>query len=301
MNSKQHHILNRSKFLKDNADSKTRSSKLDLSAVIANNNNALKNHFMLRLQEMEELNVHLENLVEQRTQKLIDVVATNSKFMSILAHDLRSPFCSILGVLEILNETLDDYDINEIKKYIDTATNSVNNTLNLLDDLLAWTMSQNKEKSFNPVKINLYELLRDEVGSINTSATQKQIALNYFIAPNLNISADIQMVRTILRNLISNAIKYTNTGGEITVTASENNQFIEIAVKDNGIGIPFEAQRKIFKRDEINSTPGTNNEKGTGLGLLLCKEFVEMHGGDIWIESEPGKGSEFKFTLPHYL
>jgi len=144
-------------------------------------------------------------------------------------------------------------------------------------------------------------LLKDEIESINTSARQKQITLNHSIAPNLNIAADIQMVRTILRNLISNAIKYTNTGGKITISASERKQYVEIAVKDNGIGISFEALRNLFKIDGFHSKAGTNNEKGTGLGLLLCKEFIEMHGGDIRVESAQGRGSKFIFTLPHYI
>jgi signal transduction histidine kinase len=109
------------------------------------------------------------------------------------------------------------------------------------------------------------------------------------------------MVKTLLRNLIDNAIKYTNTGGEINISASERNQFIEIEVKDSGIGISNEVRKELLKIDAIHSTSGTNNDKGTGLGLILCKEFVEMHGGNMQIESEPGKGSNFKFTLPHNL
>ena len=109
------------------------------------------------------------------------------------------------------------------------------------------------------------------------------------------------MVKTILRNLIGNAIKYTNTDGEITISALESDQFVEIAIKDNGVGISPEAQSELFKINSFNSTAGTDNEQGTGLGLLLCKEFIEMHGGNIQVESVPSEGSEFKFTLPHYI
>lgn len=302
MNSKQLYLPNKLKRVESTAYSKSGSSKLlDLSGVIGDTGKASKNHLMLRLREMEELNVHLEKLVEQRTKKLTEVVATNTKFLSIIAHDLRSPFSSILGVLEILKINLNDYNKNEIEDYVDIAYNSANSTLSLLDSLLAWTISQNKEKSFNPVKINLNELLIDEIECINTSANQKQIRLSHSIAPDLNVNADLQMVKTILRNLISNAIKYTNTGGEITISASENKQFVEVEVKDNGIGISLEAQKKLFKIEAFHSTAGTNNEKGTGLGLLLCKEFIKLHGGNLLIESEPGKGSKFKFTMPHYI
>lgn len=256
---------------------------------------------MLRLQEMEDLNAHLEKLLRQRTAEIDEVVATNTKFISILSHDLRSPFSSILGALQILKESLNNYNINEIEEYIDIASDSANRTLNLLDNLLAWTITQNKEKSFNPIKINLHALISDEIENINTSARQKQISLNQFIVPDLYVNADLQMVKTILRNLICNAVKYTNTGGEISISAKESRQFVEIAVKDTGIGILSEALKKLFRIDAFHSTEGTGNEKGTGLGLLLCKEFVEIHGGEIRIESEPGLGSKFTFTLPHYL
>jgi signal transduction histidine kinase len=283
-----------------------KSKPSDMSGVVADNSKASEDHFMLRLQEMEECNAHLEKLVEQQTKELTDIVATNKKFISIVAHDLRSPFNTILGALELLRDKQDHCNINDIEKFIDIAYDAANRTLNLLTDLLAWAISQNEGKSFNPVKINLQVLIEDEIKSINVSAQQKHITLKHSIVPNLHVSADLQMVRTILRNLISNAIKYTNTGGEITISASECKQFVEIVVNDNGIGISCKAQRNLFKIDAFHSTAGTNNEKGTGLGLLLCKEFVEFHGGKIWVESDPdgyqeGKGSKFKFTLPHYI
>ena len=284
------------------ADSTGRIPKsMTLSGIIDNHDKQSENYLKFRLKELEELNASLENLVEQRTTELTRVVATNTKFLSIIAHDLRSPFSTILGVLELLKVSLEEYSKNEIEEFMDVAYNSAIRTLNLLDNLLLWAISQNKEKSFNPGKINFYDLVIEEFESINFTARQKQIALNHNIEPNLNINADLQMVKTILRNLISNAIKYTNTGGEITLIASECKQFIEITVKDNGIGISPETQRNLFRIDSFHSSAGTNNEHGTGFGLLLCIEFVELHGGNIWIESEQGKGSEFKFTLPRYI
>jgi len=305
--NKQFYSPNKLKPGENSVHGKNRSSKsLDMPAVITDTGKAPENHLMLRLQEMEGLNAHLEKLVEQHTKKLTEVVATNNKFISIIAHDLRSPLSSILGTLTLLKGKLDHYNRNDIEKYINIASDSANRTLNLLDNLLEWAILQNEEKSFNPVKINLHELLIDEIEGINASSIQKQIALKLSIIPNLHVSADLQMVKTILRNLIGNAIKYTNTGGEITISASESEQYVEIAVKDNGIGISHEAKRELFRIDAFHSTKGINNEQGTGLGLLLCKEFVEMHGGKIWVESGPGvyregKGSEFKFTLPHYI
>ena len=260
-----------------------------------------ENRLILRLREMERANSFLEKLVEQRTMRLREVQATNTKFLSILAHDLRSPFSSILCTLEIIKDNLNNFSKGEIVNYIDVASNSANNKLNLLDSLLAWTIAQNNGKSFNPVKINLRGLIKDEIDKMNTPADQKQISLNHSIAPNLNIAADIKMIRTILRNLIGNAIKYTNSGGEITISALEREKYIEITVKDNGIGISRAAQRNLFKNDGLYSETGTRNEEGTGIGLLLCKEFVELHGGEIRVQSILGKGCKVIFTMPNYI
>ena len=260
-----------------------------------------ENRLMLQLKEMERINSFLGKLIEQRTIRLREVIATNIKFLSILSHDLRSPFSTILCSLEIIKENLNNLNKCEIVNYLDIASNSANNTLNLLDNLLEWTTAQNNGKSFNPVKINLRELLKDEIDNINVAANQKQILLNHSIAPSLNIAADIQMIRTVIRNLISNAIKYTNTGGEINISAQKREQYVEIAVKDNGIGMSHEAQRNLFKNDGFYSKTGTNNEKGTGFGLLLCKEFIELHGGHIRIESIEGRGCKVIFSMPHYI
>jgi signal transduction histidine kinase len=255
----------------------------------------------LKIQELADLNASLEIKVEQRTSKLLEIVSTNGKFLSIIAHDLRSPFSSILGILELLKMSLKEFNKDEIEEYIDIVYNSANNTLILLDNLLVWAVAQNKEKNFNPVKINLFDLLREEIENLKTVAGQKQIEMSNSVEPGLNVTADLQMVKTILRNLINNAIKYSNPNSEIKIDACELKRFVEVSVKDNGVGISDENKRKLFKVDSFHSTPGTNDEKGTGLGLLLCKEFIELHGGNIRIESQPDKGSLFAFTLPHYI
>jgi signal transduction histidine kinase len=287
---------------KETAHRESEYSKSDEpSAGTSGNPGANENNLRLRIEDLEQINAGLELVIEQRTSKLLEIVSTNAKFLSIIAHDLRSPFSSIIGILELLKMSLNEFKKNEVEEYINIVYNSANNTLTLLDNLLIWAVSQNKEKNFNPVKINLYELLREEIESLRTLAGQKQVSLSHTIEPGLNVTADLQMVKTILRNLINNAIKYTNINGEISVDAREKKQFVEVTVKDNGIGISVENQRKLFKIDAFHSTPGTHNEKGTGLGLLLCKEFIELHGGNMRIESEAGKGSRFSFTLPHYI
>lgn len=269
--------------------------------VNQNKPSSSEKELLLRIQELEQLNSSIEVLLEQRTSKLTEIVSTNGKFLSIIAHDLRSPFSSIIGILELLKMSLKEFNKQEIEEYVDIVYKSANNTLILLDNLLVWAVSQNKEKNFKPVKINMYGLLLEEIENLKTLAGQKQISIKQVVEPGLNATADLQMVKTILRNLISNAIKYTHVNGEIIINALENKQYVEVSVKDNGVGITPEIRNKLFKIDYLHSTPGTKDEKGTGLGLLLCKEFVELHGGRIWIESEAGKGSSFSFTLPHYL
>jgi len=256
---------------------------------------------LLRLQQMEDRNTRLEDQIEQDHVKLSEVVNTNNKFLSLLAHDLRSPFNEIIGVLDLLNDSFDSLDKTEITKFINIALNSSTKTLTLLDNLLAWTITQNKEKNFNPVKINLFNVATDELENFNTLANQKGITLHQCVLPNTYVTADLQMVKAIFRNLISNSIKYSSHGGKIIISATQGEQFIEIEVTDNGIGISPKMLKSLFKVDEFYSTAGTEHEQGTGLGLLFCKEFIEMHGGNISIESEPNKGCKVKFELPHYI
>jgi signal transduction histidine kinase len=261
----------------------------------------LEKNLIMQIQELKQINASLELKVELRNSKLLEIISTNGKFLSIIAHDLRSPFSSIIGILELLKLSLKEFNKDEIEEYINLIYNSANNTLVLLDNLLQWAIAQNIEKTFKPVKINLYDLLLEEIENLKTLAQQKQITMVETIEPELNVTADLQMIKTILRNLISNAIKYTNRYGKIVISASGNNRFVEVAVKDNGIGISPEDKMKMFKVEHLHSTPGTHNEKGTGLGLLLCKEFVELHGGNLLLESEAGNGSRFAFTLPQNI
>lgn len=290
-------------------------SKSEKKVTMINNRNALMlnghakfedkkipgNNLQLRINELKEINAQLNDRLEQEKDTLNQFIERNAKFLSIVAHDLRNPFNSIIGILDILSENIENYQKDEIEELIHIASGSAINTYKLLENLLAWSAAQNKEKSFTPVKINLRDLILNELDSFNISASQKQVALDQSVFQDIYLTADIQMVKTIFRNLISNAIKYSNQGGIIFISATEGSQFVEIEVMDNGIGMTESTLRKLFKMDEFHSTLGTENEHGTGLGLLFCKEFVEMHGGKIWAESKPGKWSKFKFTLPHYI
>jgi signal transduction histidine kinase len=292
MQNKERPCINRS----NGAEMSLKSSHLYIDKT--NDTNLSNPELIKRIHELEEINAQLEQIANERSKKLTEVIETNAKFLSIIAHDLRSPFSSIISVLELLKDSYYNHNLEDVKKYIRMASNSANGTLRLLENLLAWTSAENKITSFNPVKINVQNLVDDEFENFISEATHKLISLDHAIPKNIHVSADIDMFKTVLRNLISNAIKYSFIGGIITINATVQKQFVEISVKDSGTGITREARKDLFNRNEIHTTRGTNNESGTGLGLILCKKFVEKHGGTIRIESEPGKGSRILFTLP---
>lgn len=265
------------------------------------NNYTDDTNLSFRLKEMENLNQELERMVEDQSAKLADVVSTNAKFISILAHDLRSPFQTIIGALDNLEENYRDLDVADVEMYIHMASTSVNTTLRLLENLLSWTSLQSSGKRFNPVKVNVGQVISTEIDNADALALQKRVTINRFIKANLYATSDMQMLKTILRNLINNAIKYSYLGGEITIHTAENGKHIEIEVSDQGVGMSKTALAELFQHNELHSTRGTGNEYGTGLGLLLCKEFIHMHGGDIKVQSETGKGTAVSFQLPHYI
>ena len=233
--------------------------------------------------------------------ELHELNASKDKFFSIIAHDLKNPFNAIIGFSGILKEGIKTSDNEAIKEYAGMINNSAVQTFRLLENLLDWANSQRGTILFNPVSINFNELLDEEFNVLNDLANGKNIELKSICSGNLIIIADKNMVKTILRNLISNAIKFTHKNGRVEVNTITNNNYVEISIKDNGIGMTKETMAKLFRIDANLSKPGTENEKGTGLGLFLCKEFVEKHGGKIWVESESGKGSIFKFILPFDL
>ncbi len=230
--------------------------------------------------------------------KLKESNDTKDKFFSIIAHDLRSPFNNILGFSELLVENLNKFETEETEKYLGIINSSANNTLILLDNLLNWAKSQTGGISFNPKKIIISNVILEILKLKKSIAKAKNISLNYLSSDEIEVYADENMLRTVLRNLISNAIKFTKFGGDISVYAISKQDRVEITVTDNGVGINEEIRNKLFSLETNETTIGTANEKGSGIGLILCKEFVEKHGGKIWVESELGKGSDFKFTLP---
>ena len=254
--------------------------------------------FLSRVQHLKNQKILLEKSVAIKTAELFELNASKDKFFSIIAHDLKNPFNTIIGFSEMLKEEVKSGDHESIGEYAGLINTSAVQTFRLLENLLEWANSQRGKILFSPIPIKLSELYNEELSVLNDMAKGKDIELKSSYPENLTIFADKNMMKTILRNLISNAIKFTHKNGKVEVKAMIGNRLVEISVSDTGIGMTNETKAKLFKIDANLSTPGTENEKGTGLGLFLCKEFIEKHGGKIWVESEPGKGSTFKFILP---
>ncbi|MFC2107595.1 ATP-binding protein [Bacteroidota bacterium] len=224
---------------------------------------------------------------------------TKDKFFSIIAHDLRSPFNKILGFSEILMENFDDISDDDKKKYIEIINKGSSQTVWLIDNLLNWAQSQRGKMQFNPEKLNLEEFVQNSCDNFFSIAKAKNISLDLSINKEIHVSADKNMLSVILRNLISNAIKFSEKSGQISIFTKhmKSDKSIQIHVRDNGIGIPKKELKHLFKFDSKYSRKGTLNEEGTGLGLYLCREFIEIHSHSISVESTEGEGSTFIFTL----
>jgi PAS domain S-box-containing protein len=243
----------------------------------------------------------LNDITEQRknVNQLKELIATKDKFFSIIAHDLKNPFHQILGFAELLLSEIENYDKKQILKIAKYISTSAKNGYKLLENLLDWARSQTGALKYSPEKLNLFEIVRNEFSQLSSFALKKDITLINEISAHSKfiVFSDKEMLQTIFRNLISNAIKFTFQGGKVSVWVTEEKLKYKILISDSGIGIHPSQISKIFKIDETTSTAGTDNETGTGLGLILCKEFVEKNGGEISVESKVGVGSIFCFTL----
>ena len=231
--------------------------------------------------------------------ELIETNRTKDKFFTIIAHDLRSPFTSILGFSRLLNDEYDDFDDEERKMMVHQILCSTEATYQLLDNLLAWAKTQLGRTSFNPENFYIESLIDEAILQANAQALSKQITILFDRNKTNIVAADINTTRVVLRNLISNAIKYSNHGSKINIVARLKEAFIAISVQDEGVGMDPDLCKTLFSiHNKALSTKGTDNEKGTGLGLILAKEYVERNGGKISVQSEEGKGSIFEFTIP---
>ncbi|MBW8324244.1 MAG: PAS domain S-box protein [Prolixibacteraceae bacterium] len=239
-----------------------------------------------------------EDALKESETRLRELNATKDKFFSIIAHDLKSPFNSILGLSNILVEQIREKNYEGIDEYARIILVSSQRTMDLLMNLLEWSRSQTGRMEFSPEYVEIVALINEVVELLYDYASQKTITIVKKLPRNMVVFADRAMISTILRNLISNAIKFTHTRGQIIISVTQEENKIIVSVTDNGIGMKTNVLEKLFRIDESHTTLGTQNEKGTGLGLLLCKEFIEKHGGEIWIESTPGTGSTFSFSIP---
>mgnify|MGYP001097622847 CR=1 FL=1 len=239
-----------------------------------------------------------EIALRQREEALSKLNAEKDKFFSIIAHDLKSPFTAIIGFSELLTEHINNKDYAEVEKYAAIILQSSQHAFDLLTNLLDWARLQLGRMDYLPASFALRKPAIENLMIFESMAAQKSISLHHDIADELTVFADRQMISLVIRNLLSNAIKYTHEGGKISISAEKEEKKVLVRVNDNGVGLSSEAIEKLFKIDSNVSTPGTNNETGTGLGLILCREFVERNGGRIGVESKPGMGSSFYFTLP---
>ena len=250
---------------------------------------------------LKQLNNDLQtqnSTIEEQRDQLKELNATKDKFFSIIAHDLKSPFQALIGFSEMLSEEFSDFSEDEVADIICMMNKSATTGFNLLENLLDWANSQTNKITCRPERIRVMELIDSVMGLQCSQAMTKNIKLHVGCPKELTIYADRHMISTTLRNLVSNAIKFSHVGGTIDVFVLEKNNFVTIQVKDNGVGMSNEHLHDLFKIDTITSTLGTSNEKGTGLGLILCKEFVEANHGTIEVQSTVGKGTVFTVELP---
>lgn len=236
--------------------------------------------------------------LETHREQLKDLNASKDKFFSIIAHDLRNPIAGFLNLTEILSSNFEIFSESESKKFIDVMNQASIQLYNLLENLLQWSKSQTNSISHKPKYISVKKMAENTIDTLMVNIENKNLKINFNINEKLVAFVDENMITTVIRNLISNAIKFSHPDGKITLRGIQKDDLIELSVIDNGIGIKKEDQEKLFRIDQNVTTIGTSKERGTGLGLILCKEFVEKNNGKIWMESDLNKGSTFMFTIP---
>jgi len=249
-------------------------------------------------QQIRQLNLHA-NEIKLKNEQLLTVISEKDKFFTIIAHDLKNPLQALKGFIQILYEELNTLTMNEIFEIVLHIKNSTENFSELLENLMLWARLQRGLMHFNPEEIFLSTAIRESVSLISDSATNKNIELTYEIPEDIRVLADINILQTIIRNLISNAVKFTLPGGKINIGAKmTEGSFVELSITDTGIGMSSDLVKNLFSLKSGTSRTGSGGEPGTGLGLIICKDFIENQGGKLRVESEESKGSTFYFTLP---
>jgi len=253
------------------------------------------NDLLVQKQELIKLQA---DTIQDTNVELRKLNSTKDRILSIIGHDLRNPFNVVSGFSDLLLEDFNNLSPETIEMYLLQISQSSKNGNILLGNLLQWSRTQAGGITFEPIQLNLLLVVKDTFDFLGGDALKKKIGIHLQIEQDVNIIADENMLKTILRNLLSNALKFTPENGSISITSTLNSEYVEVCISDSGVGIPKEKIPLLFKIETNISTKGTSNETGTGLGLILCKEFVEKHQGKIWVESEIGIGTQFKFILP---
>ena len=273
-----------------------------------NINSELEEKVEIRTSELQNANRKLRLEIEERKKvekalmesekKLQEAITAKNTFFSIIAHDLRNPFNAVIGFSNFLKENLADLEKKEINEYAGYISDAANSAFNLLNNLLDWARSQTNMISYNPEKFNVAEVIESTLAILSGEALKKDIIVTNDIHQKVWTVADKNMISAVFRNLISNAIKFTSNKGKVSIYSKLVNGFHQFTIEDTGVGIREEDIEKLFRIDSKLSTTGTAMETGTGLGLILCREFLEKNGGEIHVQSEVGKGSRFTFFLP---
>jgi signal transduction histidine kinase/Tfp pilus assembly protein PilF len=262
---------------------------------------SLNHNLVEQKKKSEELNqqLQLSNQKLQDSEKnLIEINSTKDKFFSIISHDLRNPFAAIVSFSRILKRDIENLTTEELHELALELDKSVLKINNLLENLLQWSRTQTGKIRYQPEYIAIHEIVKENLNLFKNNAREKNITMIDRVDDNTPVWADPNMTDTVIRNLMSNALKYTNEGGRIIISSEIRDHKVYISIEDNGVGMSEASMNKIFRVDTLHSTYGTMDEKGSGLGLLLCKEFVEKQGGDISFQSELNKGTTFTFSLP---
>ncbi len=252
---------------------------------------------LLRVETQVELKKSRDQLKE-KNQELQQLNTSKDKFFSIISHDLKSPFQGLIGLTELLQEDIEEMSKEEILKFSSMIHESSRNLLNLLENLLEWSVLERDKHTFQGQQTDLHQLIDKNTQLFEANAGKKDIILENNVNKPVNAWCDRNMIDTVIRNLISNALKYTPVGGKITLEANSDDTHATIRIIDTGVGMDQDTQKSLFQMENMKSQPGTKNEKGTGLGLLICKELIEKNSGDISVESTPGEGSVFSIHLP---
>jgi PAS domain S-box-containing protein len=240
-----------------------------------------------------------EEEIKIKNELLQKVNAEKDKFFSIIAHDLRGPLSAFVAATQILEEDIQNMTLEDIREITLSMNKDATNVYSLLENLLEWSRLQRGVMEFKPAELNLLRIINSGIESVSAQAMKKGIFIDCSVNDNLKVNADIHMFETVVRNLISNSVKFTKPGGKVTISAQkESDGSISVMVADSGIGMSQELLGRLFRINEKTSRPGTSGEPSTGLGLLLCKEFIEKHGGEINVKSEEGTGSTFSFKIP---